>query len=456
MLMRKVVSFLFLMGWFMSGLFGELRAQQFPAPVNPPVSTAELATLWADMSLDVIRRSPGNTPTYASRSLAYLGVTMYECVVRSNPAYRSLAGQVNGLRELPQPEPGQAYNWLLVMNAGQAVMLDKLYPHAYRSTSHRIDSLQTAVVAALSVTEKADVVERSVMYGWTLAKAIFEWSKTDGGYEGYSRNFDADCPIPTGESYWIPPVKGSGQSTSQLPLHPAWGNNRPFIARNGQLPLPVPPDYSVDSSSVCYKEYEAVYRKNTTLTDEEKAIALWWADDPTHTAAPPGHSYNVATIAIKKAQPDLVKAAQTYACIGMAVADAFINCWRCKYQYYRERPSTFIAATIEKGWKPFWAEPPFPAFSSGHSTQAAAAATVLTSLYGDRFTLTDSTHAGHGPDLITGVAFKPRSFSSFWEMAVECADSRFYGGIHTPFDNEVGLVEGQKIGSNVNALIWRK
>ena len=267
------------------------------------------------------------------------------------------------------------------------------------------------------------------MYGWTLARAIFEWSKTDGGYEGYSRNFDADCPVPTGKSYWIAPVKGSGQSTSQLPLHPAWGNNRPFIARNGQLSLPVPPEYSVDSSSVCYKKYEAVYRKNRMLTDEEKAIALWWADDPTHTAAPPGHPYNLATIAIKKAQPDLVKAAQTYACIGMAVADASINCWRCKYQYYRERPSTFIAATIEAGWKPF---------------------------YGDRFVLADSTHAGHAPDLITGIAFRPRSFGSFWEIAVECADSRFYGGIHIPFDNEVGLVEGKKIGHNVNTLIWRK
>lgn len=454
--MRKVVSFLFLIGWSVSGLFGELRAQQLPAPVNSPASTAEMATLWADMSLDVIRRSPGNTPTYASRSLAYLGITMYECVVHSNPAYRSLVGQVNGLRELPQPEAGQAYNWRLVMNAGQAFMLYKLYPHAYRTTMNRIDSLQMAVSVALSSTEKPTVAERSIMYGWALAGAIFEWSKTDGGHQGNTRNFDSDCPVPTGESYWISPGKGLGQSTSQLPLHPAWGNNRPFVSANGQLPLPVPPQYSVDSSSVCYKEYETVYRKNTTLTDEEKAVALWWADDPIHTSAPPGHSYNVATTAIKKAQPDLVKAAQTYARVGMAVADAFINCWRCKYQYYRERPSTFIAATIDAGWKPFWAEPPFPAFSSGHSTQAAAAATVLTSLYGDRFALTDSTHAGHGPDLITGVAFKPRSFGSFWEMAVECADSRFYGGIHTPFDNEVGLVEGKKIGHNVNALIWRR
>ena len=102
--MKKVVSFLFVVWWGTSGLSGQLRAQQPPAPFDPLVSTAEMAMLWADMSLDVIRRSPGNTPTYASRSLAYLGITMYESVVHSNPACRSLVGQVNGLHELPQSE----------------------------------------------------------------------------------------------------------------------------------------------------------------------------------------------------------------------------------------------------------------------------------------------------------------------------------------------------------------
>jgi hypothetical protein len=31
-----------------------------------------------------------------------------------------------------------------------------------------------------------------------------------------------------------------------------------------------------------------------------------------------------------------------------------------------------------------------------------------------------------------------------------------YGGIHTRQDNEVGLVEGKKIGKNINALAWNK
>ena len=377
--MKKAVLFLFFLSlsnglWPLSG-FGFQHSQ--PKEV-PTFSNTDLAINWANMSLEVIRSSPFNSPTYSSRSLAYLGITMYECVVHSSPKHRSLAGQLNGLKALPQPEANQTYNWALVLNAGQAMMLYKLYPHTYRSTVIRIDSLQTAMTAAYSVSEKSEVVERSVQYGWMLANAIFEWSKTDGGYEGYSRNFNMAYTVPVGNGYWVSPV--NGQSSSKFPLHPTWGANRPFISANESLPLPDLIAYSSDPKSAYYKQHEAVYKKNAALTEEEKAIAIWWADDPLFTAAPPGHSYNLATTTIKLAKPGLVKAAETYARVGMAVADAFINCWKCKYKYHRERPSTFINTVIKPGWKPFWPEPPFPAFSSGHSTQAAAAATVLTSM----------------------------------------------------------------------------
>lgn len=450
--MRPTVYFLFLISLSLSA--NGFCSPVLDTPVAPPAPGPDLAVKWANMSLDVIRSSPANTPTYSSRSLAYLGITMYECVVHSSPKHRSLAGQVSGLSELPKPQANQVYNWPLVLNAGQSFMLYKLYPHTYQATKIRIDSLQRTMADALTATEKPDVIERSVAYGWALAGAIFEWSKTDGGHEGYTRNFDPAYQVPTGKSYWVAPVRG--QSPSKLPLHPTWGNNRPFAPADGTLPLPALPPYSAEPGSPYYKEHEAVYTKNAVLTEEEKAIAIWWADDPIYTAAPPGHSYNLATTAISVARPDLVKAAETYARVGMAVADAFINCWKCKYKYHRERPSTFITSAIKKGWKPFWPEPPFPAFSSGHSTQAAAAATVLTDLYGKRVKLTDRTHEGHPPDPVTGVGYKPRHFNSFWEMAVECANSRFYGGIHTQIDNAVGLAEGQKIGRNINTLAWHK
>lgn len=46
-----------------------------------------------------------------------------------------------------------------------------------------------------------------------------------------------------------------------------------------------------------------------------------------------------------------------------------------------------------------------------------------------------------------------RSFSNFDELALECANSRLYGGIHYPMDNSKGLQQGKAIGDNVNKLI---
>lgn len=404
------------------------------------------------MARHVIRYSPSNSPTYASRSLGYLGLTLYECVVSADTLHRSLAGQLNGLPALPPPQPGQVYDWPVVLSAGQSFLLVRLYAHSTSAILSRVDSLHRAVIGAAQASGVgADVINRSLMQGWAVAQVIFEWSMTDGGHEAHAHKHDAHYPLPQGPGYWVAPAKG--QKGPPLPLHPYWGRNRPFVPSNA-LPVPAVPPYDTAPTSTCYNDFKAVFAKHKTLTAEEKAIAQWWSDDPSHSAAPAGHSYNLATTLIRLKQPDLVTAAETYARVGLAVADAFINCWNCKYTYHRERPSTFIKAHIEPGWEPFWPEPPFPAFSSGHSTQAAATATVLAALYGDNVPFTDSTHAAEPVDELTGIAYKPRQFVSLWDSAVECANSRFYGGIHTLTDNNIGLAEGRLIGRQVNALRW--
>lgn len=453
--MRKIKGHLFfLLLGSMLPLFGGFSPCPPPPKTEQLTNDQQVAIEWANMTLQTILASPNNTPTYSSRALAYMGITMYESVVHSSPKHRSLARQLNGLTTLPQPETGQVYNWPLVLNAGQYYMLHKLYAHAPRYARAQVTTLYTTIAAQYSARESADVVERSTQYGWALASTIFDWSKTDGGHEGYTRNFDLNYQVPKGNSYWVSPknVKSSG-----FPLHPTWGANRTFTPASGQLAVPLLIPYSTNPASTYYKEFATVFEKSKTLTNEQKEIALWWSDDPVLTFSPPGHSYNLATTVIKLAKANLVKAAETYARVGMCVADAFIHCWKCKYTYHRERPSTFIMANMAKDWKPYWPEPPFPAFPSGHATQAAAATTALAQLYGENFELTDSTHYGHPRDsVVPDVDFKPRHFKGFSQIAIECANSRFYGGIHTLLDNKVGLAEGKKVGSHVNALSWYK
>ncbi|HEY0656187.1 MAG TPA: phosphatase PAP2 family protein [Chryseosolibacter sp.] len=415
-------------------------------------SPVDVATAWADMTLVITKNTPANSPTYASRALGYIGLTMYESIVHGFPTHRSLEGQLADIPALPKPDPNKIYNWPVSLNAGQALILKRIYNQTSDANKIKIDSLENALEKQLVHASDNNVVARSKEYGRAVAEAIFEWSKNDGGHRGYLFNFDKKYRKEQTPGCWEPPLYG--QAISHYPLHPHWGENRNFLVANRQLQVPVMIKYNADTISDYFRESNAVYSKNKSLTQEEKEAALWWGDDPGETFTPPGHSYYLASLVVKKAKPNLIKAAETYAKVGLAVADAFINCWKWKYHFYSERPSSYISKNIDEHWESFWPDPPFPSFPSGHATQAAAVAVVLAGLYGDNFEFTDDAHAGRPRDELRNVDFKPRSFKSFWSVAEETANSRFYGGIHFPQDNKVGLVEGSKIGANVNGLGW--
>jgi hypothetical protein len=422
-----------------------------PEVKKQTIRVEDVAPAWADLTLKIVKTTVGNTPTFTSRNLGYIGVTMYETTVHGNEGHKSLVGQLNGLTELPEPLVDASYNWALAFSAGQAQILRKLYAHTSVENLSSIDSLDAVISNELKESD-ASIAQRSFEFGANIANAIYEWSKTDGGHEGYLHNFDPNYVFPSGASYWTPPT--DGQSPSQYPLHPYWGENRTFISANGTLPIPEMLPYSTDPSSDYYKQFLEVYDKSKTLTQEEKEMSAWWADDPSQTISPPGHSYNLATIAVRTSKADIFTASEAYAKTGMAVADAFINCWKCKYTYHAERPYPYIKSFIDDAYQKFWPEPPFPAFSSGHSTQSAAAAIVLESVFGENFKVVDDTYEGRAASF-QNIPYKVRTYNSIWETAEECAYSRFLGGIHTRQDNEKGTAQGIVIANNINELAWQ-
>jgi hypothetical protein len=140
-------------------------------------------------------------------------------------------------------------------------------------------------------------------------------------------------------------------------------------------------------------------------------------------------------------------AAEAYARVAIAVADAFIACWWTKYEYELLRPVTYVHKVLgDTVWMPPVNTPPFPEYTSGHSVQSAATAQVLTDLFGE-ITFTDRTHETLG--------FVPRTFSSFFAYAEEAAISRLYGGIHFRAAIELGIEQGKCIGQQVSALQFR-
>jgi hypothetical protein len=207
---------------------------------------------------------------------------------------------------------------------------------------------------------------------------------------------------------------------------------------------PPPPAYSDDPASTFFARAREVYTTSVPLTEEQRTIAQYWADSAGATGTPPGHWVAIVGQLARTEGLSLMAAAESYARVGLAVADAFIGCWHTKYTYNLLRPETYITRFIDPAWLPLLITPGFPSYTSGHATQSGAAATVLTDLFGVT-PLTDTLHQDH--DLEPPLA--PRHFGSFDEAAEEAALSRLYGGIHYRFDNDQGLAQGRCIGQAI-------
>jgi hypothetical protein len=413
-----------------------------------------IAQKWSKMALSYLLVQPNKSPTYVSRSLGYIGLAMYESVVNGSIIYKSIASQLNGLGELPKPEPNKKYDWESVLNASQPEILKYMYQHSPKAILMQMDSLEKSILQErINVEKDTAVINRSVRYGKLIAQKIYVWSQTDGGHLAYLNNFDPKYVFPQGRNYWSPPF--NGQSSVLMPMHPHWGGNRTFSVANASLETPKMIEYSIEKNSEYFKEFSELYEIQKALTQEQKEIANWWGDDPSETYAPAGHSYSLAMQLVELKKPDLFTSAMTYAKVGMATADAFINCWKCKYKYHSVRPTPYIKLNINVAFNQYWPEPPFPAFYSGHASQAAAAATALISVFGDNVAFDDMTHVGRRKDFFRNVEYKKRSFTSIWQTAEECGVSRLYGGIHTKQDNLVGLSEGKKVAKNITDLKWK-
>ena len=432
-------------------ILSALAACGTPAPASIPTTqhSAQVAIAWFDLYLDLVKSTPGFTPPVASRAFGYAGITLYEAVVPGMPDYQSLAGQLTGLAPLPQPAPGAAYHWPTVANGALADATRNLFANATPERMAAIDALEDKLAGEFKSQLDPAVFDRSVRQGRAVADAIFQWAKTDGGHEGYLKNFPADYVPPAGPGKWIPTPPGFLTA-----MQPQWGQNRPFVIAAGSACAPeAPPPYSEDAASQFYQQALEVRDTVANLTPEQRTIALFWADDPSQTATPPGHSISITTQALKQTGASLATAAEAYARVGIAIADALISCWNTKYQYNLLRPITYIQMVIDPKWNtPEVTDPvitpPFSEYTSGHSVQSAAAAQVLTDLFGDNFAFTDHTHDQRG--------FEPRSFSSFFAAADEAAISRLYGGIHYRAAIERGLEQGKCIGRQVSAVKFKK
>jgi hypothetical protein len=408
---------------------------------RPEDFDARVATSWFDLALVLVQTTPGFTPPVAARALAYAGVAVYEAVVRGSREYESLDGVLAGLGGLPRGR--RNLHWPTVANEALARIARSMFATTGPANLAAIEDLRSSLADWLRVEAGRQAFRASVQRGRDVARAIAVWSRDDGGHEGQLRNFPPYAP-PVGPGLWVPTPPGF-----QPGLQPFWGANRCLAIRDGAA---CPPGdhtpFSEDPGSAFYSEAVEVYDAVNNRTPEQEAIARFWSDDPGTTVTPPGHSVSIATQVLRAEDASLMTAAETYAKVGIAVADAFVACWNAKYRYNLVRPVTYIQRLIDPGWLPLLVTPPFPEYPSGHSVQSGAAFGALADLFGDDHPFDDHTHDNRG--------LPPRHFDSFTHAANEAAISRLYGGIHYRPAIELGVAQGRCIADTVTALPIRR
>ena len=417
---------------------------------GPPASrySAAVATDWFGVVLPAIQQTPGQSPPVAARTLAYLGLGLHESIVAGLPGQRSFAGQLNELESLPPAQPDEFLHWPTVANATLAALTRMLLPNAPADWQARFDALERN----LPITRAADfdpaqrspeVIIRSETHGRLLAMALMTWARTDGGHDALGARrvrLDAGYVSPSGPGAWVPTPPRFAR-----PLLPNWGNNRPFLPTGSQCQPPGPPRYDETPGSPFHREADEVRRVSLQPTEEQRRIALYWADDPGKTPTPAGHWAWILTDLLRDRHANLATAAEQYARMNMAMSDAFVATWKLKYAINLMRPVTYIQLAFDGNWMPPLMEtPPFPEYPSGHSVQSGAAAAVLEAFYGRETAFEDRTHNDRG--------WGPQRFKSFAAAADQAAMSRLYAGIHFRSAIAHGTAMGRCIGAQALGL----
>jgi hypothetical protein len=403
-----------------------------------------LASAWFELYEVLVRETPGFSAPVAARAYAYGALALYEALVFAMPERRSWAGALAGLEALPSVEPGSPP--LLVANAALAHATRALFSNVRPKNALRIAALEAGWRQRHDGVVDPDVIARAEAEGVMVAEALLTWAASDGGADAQFRNFDAEYQVPAGVS-WQPTPREVGAPLP--PLQPHWGDHRPFMPTLVACAPPPPPAYSDDPNSVIYREALEVVAAVSGITPAQRETAQYWADDAASSATPAGHWFSIATHVLQAHGADLASAAEVYARLGVALNDAFISCWSTKFRELHIRPITYIQRVIDPGWnRPRLTDPlltpPFPEYTSGHSVVSAAAATVLTGMFGHDVGFVDDFHVDRG--------FDARPYRSFWEAANEAARSRMVGGIHFRYGIDHGLDEGRCVAERVVAI----
>jgi membrane-associated phospholipid phosphatase len=409
------------------GCTGSMPSQPYPSTsiARKPAPRSDVVLQWNETVLNAIR-ADRTAPPLAARNLAMVHAAMYDSI---NAIYRMHYPYYVTIQATPDT----------TAEAAAAVAAHRTLVTLYPK---QIALFDAALDESLERVPNGPGKVNGIRLGQQVAETILGWRSQDRA------TYQVAYTPLQGAGFWRPTPPDF-----RPPLLPHWSSVTCFCMKSGAQFRPAgPPPLDSAAYVASYLEVKALGSTNSnTRTPEQTDIAWFWADD-TGTVTPPGHWNQIAQVVARDRGTSLAENARLFALLNLALADAGIASWDCKFKYNVWRPIEAIRKTDPRApvetrgdpnWTPLLNTPPFPSYTSGHSTFSGAAAAVLANFFGNdnvRFTISSD-----------GLPRVWRSFTSFSAAAAEAGRSRIYGGIHWEFDNADGLAAGRALGEYVTA-----
>lgn len=396
-------------------------------------ASADVVTYWHNVAIDAIRANGGG-PGPVSRELAMVSAAIFDAVNGVEQRYEMIipgtpAATAGTNRRAAAASA--AYETLRALYPGQSAMLEARFAQSMASISDGVGK------------------DLGVAYGAMTAQLCLDNRAADG--------HDVITPYTPGDQpgQWRPTPPANDPAWG-----PGWGLVSPWVIESGDQFRPeAPPALDSAEYAASFNEVKELGRiDSATRTAEQTEIARFWANDRDGTTKPPGHWNQIAEVLSEQEGNTLMENARMYALLNVAMADTAVSVWDAKFHYNFWRPLTAIVEADTDGndltisdptWRPYADAlpypntPAFPAYTSGHATFGATAATILALFFGS-----DDLAFTIGSDEMDGVL---RSFESLSQAAQENADSRVYLGVHWDFDSDVGLLQGQALAEYIYA-----
>lgn len=383
---------------------------------RPPSVAQDVVAEWnAEAVRLTLLATSGLAPVQQTRTMAIVQVSVHDAVNGITREYKTYLS--------PGPAPSGASPEASAIAAAHHA-LKNLYGSAHAAS---LDALFLASLAAHGLS----VGDAGVGYGQAAAAAILAARAGDGSA---GAQFDYTAPGAGAPGVWQP-------LTALPALLPGWGNVTPWVLNNGtQFRPDGPPALSSGQYASDYNEVKEIGALNSpTRTTEQTQIATFWLGSPVAIWNQPLRDL------VASRNLNLSNRARIFALVHLAAADSSIACWGSKYEYNFWRPQPAIrrgdedgnAATIaDPAWAPLFPTPRHPEYTSGHTTNSTAMATMLKLIFGEEagIPLTST---------ITGIT---RVWTTFDEGLNEVVDARVFAGIHFRTADEVGSRLGQKVG----------